>query len=51
MKDKIVIFDLDETLGYFSQISTFWVIIKNHLLSIKEKHTNNNATQKNKGKN
>ena len=31
MKDKIVIFDLDETLGYFSQISTFWVIIKNSL--------------------
>ena len=31
MKDKIVIFDLDETLGYFSQISTFWIIIKNSL--------------------
>lgn len=28
---KVVVFDLDETLGYFSQLGLFWEILKKHL--------------------
>jgi hypothetical protein len=28
---KIVVFDLDETLGYFSQFSMFWYILENYI--------------------
>jgi len=28
---KIVVFDLDETLGYFTELGIFWDCLKNYL--------------------
>jgi hypothetical protein len=29
---KIVVFDLDETLGYFTEFGIFWDCLKNYLI-------------------
>jgi len=35
---KIVVFDLDETLGYFTQFSIFWYCLENYILSENNTH-------------
>ena len=39
---KIVVFDLDETLGYFTQLSMFWYCLENYI-NISKKNSNNNT--------
>ena len=34
---KIVVFDLDETLGYFTQLSMFWYCLNNYIKTINNK--------------
>ena len=43
---KIVVFDLDETLGYFVEFGMFWDSLKNYY-----KHTLNKDKDKDKDKN
>ena len=40
---KIVVFDLDETLGYFMELGMFWDALKGY---IKHKHLNKIIDQK-----
>lgn len=39
---KIVVFDLDETLGYFVEFGIFWSCLQNYLF---EEKNNNSLTQ------
>ena len=39
---KIVVFDLDETLGYFTELGIFWDCLKNYL---KIKNVNKTLSQ------
>ena len=32
---KIVVFDLDETLGYYTELGMFWDTLKEYLTSIR----------------
>jgi hypothetical protein len=43
--NKIVVFDLDETLGYFVEFGMFWETIINYL-NYKNKNTNTNINEK-----
>ena len=36
---KIVVFDLDETLGYFTQFGIFWDSLINYIKNIKNTNT------------
>jgi hypothetical protein len=38
---KIVVFDLDETLGYFTQLSIFWDSLSNYVKNINKKLSQN----------
>ena len=39
---KIVVFDLDETLGYFTQFGIFWDSLKNYIENKNKKNLTQN---------